>query len=204
MQRPQRWRPSRRQPPPRTGVLRARLPQGPQGVTRLGTVLAHFLNPAATRPTLGRVEERTLLGRAQSALASNRYIALRSTKGLGGAQGRLGPWRPRSPHVHYVPRRQFCPRETVLGEQSTRGARSSPSFWSGGWIAAHCGRRGQAVVRERTPEGLDDWLVPRVINSFTAPVLPMIYRKRPPKISGVLTHRTLIRNILGRPANWFE
>jgi len=181
MHRPQRWRPSRRQPPPRRGVLRARLLR-PAG--RHAMVVAHFFESGQRRRlTLGRVESAPLMAGAV-ALASTGYIAAIDEKGLGGPR-RLGPG-VQGPHS--VSR--HCPRRQAR-EQSTRGARSSHSFWSGAGSQPSCGRRGQAVVPANgTPEELRRLARPCVLSI----ALPLRFYydlpKRPPKISGVLTHRT--------------
>jgi len=88
------------------------------------------------------------------ALASTGYIAAIDEKAWAGPR-RLGPGVQGSPQ-----REPALPTETAR-EQSTRGARSSHPFWSGGWIAAQLRPPGQAVVRRTVPlRSLDDWLVP--------------------------------------------
>jgi len=76
------------------------------------------------------------------ALASTGYIAAIDEKAWRGHVGSAG--RPGFPQ-----REPALPTETAR-EQSTRGARSSHPL-ERGWIAASCGRRGQAVVRRTVP-----------------------------------------------------
>jgi len=149
---PQRWRPSRRQPPPRTGVLRARLLR-PAG--RHAMVVAHFFESGQRRRLRwGRVESAPLMAGAV-ALASTGYIAAIDEKGLGGATS-ARPGRPgfpqREPGIAHgdSSRAEYAQAQgrVILLE---RGLGSQPS----------CGRRGQAVVRRTVPlRSLDDWLVP--------------------------------------------
>jgi len=176
---PQRWRPSRRQPPPRTGCPSCTVTQA-AGRHRDG--IAHFLNPASDASTLGPSRERPLMAGAV-ALASTGYIAAIDEKGLGGATS-ARPGRPGFPTGEPA-----LPTETAR-EQSTRGARSSHPFGAGAGSQPSCGRRGQAVVRRTYPEELRRLARPCVLSI----ALPLRFYydlpKRPPKISGVLTHRT--------------
>jgi len=144
------------------GVLRARLLR-PAG--RHAMVVAHFFESGQRRRLRwGRVESAPLMAGAV-ALASTGYIAAIDEKAWAGPR-RLGPGVQGSPQ-----REPALPTETAR-EQSTRGARSSHPFGAGAGSQPSCGRRGQAVVRRTVPlRSLDDWLVLRVINSFTAPVL---------------------------------
>jgi len=147
--RPPTLRPSRRQPPPRTGVLRARLLR-PAG--RHAMVVAHFFESASDAVYVGASRERTANGRRSSA-ASTGYIAAIDEKAWAGPR-RLG----RASRVpHSVSR--HCHGDSSRAEYARRKVESS--FWSGGWIAAQLRRRGQAVVRRTVPlRSLDDWLVP--------------------------------------------
>jgi len=96
------------------------------------------------------------------ALASTGYIAAIDEKAGRATSAR--PGRPGSPQ-----REPALPTETAR-EQSTRGA-SRVILLERGWIAASCGA-GTGCSRRTVPlRSLDDWLVLRVINSFTAPVL---------------------------------
>jgi len=116
---PQRWRPSRRQPPPRTGVLRARLLR-PAG--RHAMVVAHFFESGQRRRLRwGRVESAPLMAGAV-ALASTGYIAAIDEKAWGATSARPGVQGPHSV-TGIAP-------ETAR-EQSTRGARSSHPFGAG-------------------------------------------------------------------------
>jgi len=150
MHRPQRWRPSRRQPRHERGVLRARLLR-PAG--RHAMVVAHFFESGQRRRLRwGRVESAPLMAGAV-ALASTGYIAAIDEKAWRATSAR--PGRPGFPQ-----REPALPTETAR-EQSTRGARSSHPFGAGAGSQPSCGRRGQAVVRRTVPlRSLDDWLVP--------------------------------------------
>jgi len=151
MHRPQRWRPSRRQPPHERGVLRARLLR-PAG--RHAMVVAHFFESGQRRRLRwGRVESAPLMAGAV-ALASTGYIAAIDEKAWAGP--RRSARASRVPHSvsRHCPRRQLESRvreaqgRVILLE---RGLDRQPS----------CGRRGQAVVRRTVPlRSLDDWLVP--------------------------------------------
>jgi len=79
------------------------------------------------------------------ALASTGYIACdRREKGLGGPR-RLGPGLQGSPQ-----REPSIATETAR-EQSTRAQGRVILFGAGGWIAAQCGRRGQACSPATVP-----------------------------------------------------
>jgi len=139
MHRPPTWRPSRRQPPhERVSFVHGY--SGPQA-SRDGS--SSLLNPASDAVYVGASRERTANGRRSSA-GQHRVHSCDRRKGLGGPR-RLGPGVQGSPQ-----REPALPTETAR-EQSTRGARSSHPFWSGGWIAAQLRRRGQAVVRRTDP-----------------------------------------------------
>jgi len=127
-------------------------------------VVAHFFESGQRRRLRwGRVESAPLMAGAV-ALASTGYIAAIDEKAWAGPR-RLGPGVQGS---HSVSR--HCPRRQL--ESRVREAQGRVILWSGGWIAAQLRPRGQAVVRRTVPlRSLDDWLVLRVINSFTAPVL---------------------------------
>jgi len=150
MHRPQRWRPSRRQPPPRTGCPSCTVTQA---AGRHAMVVAHFFESGQRRRLRwGRVESAPLMAGAV-ALASTGYIAAIDEKAWRGHVGSAG--RPGFPQ-----REPALPTETAR-EQSTRGARSSHPFGAGAGSQPSCGRRGQAVVRRTVPlRSLDDWLVP--------------------------------------------
>jgi len=147
-------------------------------------VVAHFFESGQRRRLRwGRVESAPLMAGAV-ALASTGYIAAIDEKAWAGPR-RLGPGVQGSPQ-----REPALPTETAR-EQSTRGARSSHPFGAGAGSQPSCGRRGQAVVRRNgTPEELRRLARPCVLSI----ALPLRFYydlpKRPPKISGVLTHRT--------------
>jgi len=155
-------------------------------------VVAHFFESGQRRRLRwGRVESAPLMAGAV-ALASTGYIAAIDEKAWAGPR-RLGPGVQGSPQ-----REPALPTETAR-EQSTRGARSSHPFGAGAGSQPSCGRRGQAVVRRTVPlRSLDDWLVLRVINSFTSGST-MIYRNVRQKSLGCLRIERNT-NILGRPA----
>jgi len=146
-------------------------------------VVAHFFESGQRRRLRwGRVESAPLMAGAV-ALASTGYIAAIDEKAWAGPR-RLGPGVQGSHSVsRHCPRRQLESRvreaqgRVILLE---RGLDRSPV----------AGRRGQAVVRRTVPlRSLDDCSSLRL--SIALPLrfyydLP----KRPPKISGVLTHRT--------------
>jgi len=141
MHRPQRWRPSRRQPPPRTGCPSCTVTQARR---RHAMVVAHFFESGQRRRLRwGRVESAPLMAGAV-ALASTGYIAAIDEKAWAGPR-RLGPGVQGSPQ-----REPALPTETAR-EQSTRGARSSHPFGAGAGSQPSCGRRGQAVVRRTVP-----------------------------------------------------
>jgi len=149
MHRPQRWRPSRRQPPPRTGCPSCTVTQA---AGRHAMVVAHFFESGQRRRLRwGRVESAPLMAGAV-ALASTGYIAAIDEKAWAGPR-RLGPG-VQVPHS--VSR---IAHETARAEYARRKVESS--FWSGAGSQPSCGRRGQAVVRRTVPlRSLDDWLVP--------------------------------------------
>jgi len=102
---PQRWRPSRRQPPHERGVLRARLLR-PAG--RHAMVVAHFFESGQRRRLRwGRVESAPLMAGASSA-GQHRVHSCDRRKGLGGATS-ARPGRPGFPHSvsRHCPRRQL-------------------------------------------------------------------------------------------------
>jgi len=128
-------------------------------------VVAHFFESGQRRRLRwGRVESAPLMAGAV-ALASTGYIAAIDEKAWAGHVGSARASRVPHSVSRHCPRRQ-------LESRVTRGARSSHPFGAGAGSQPSCGRRGQAVVRRTVPlRSLDDWLVLRVINSFTAPVL---------------------------------
>jgi len=118
---PQRWRPSRRQPPPRTGCPSCTVTQA-RRASRDGS--SSLLESGQRRRLRwGRVESAPLMAGAV-ALASTGYIAAIDEKAWAGPR-RLGPGVQGS---HSVSR--HLPTETAR-EQSTRGARSSHPFGAG-------------------------------------------------------------------------
>jgi len=147
---PQRWRPSRRQPPHERGVLRARLLR-PAG--RHAMVVAHFFESGQRRRLRwGRVESAPLMAGAV-ALASTGYIAAIDEK---AGRGHVGSARA-SRVPHSVSR--HCPRRQL--ESRVREAQGRVILLERGWIAAQLRPPGQAVVRRTVPlRSLDDWLVP--------------------------------------------
>jgi len=121
MHRPQRWRPSRRQPPPRTGCPSCTVTQA-RRASRDGS--SSLLESGQRRRLRwGRVESAPLMAGAV-ALASTGYIAAIDEKAWAGPR-RLGPGVQGSPQ-----REPALPTETAR-EQSTRGARSSHPFGAG-------------------------------------------------------------------------
>jgi len=159
---PQRWRPSRRQPPPRTGCPRARLLR-PAG--RHAMVVAHFFESGQRPPsTLGPSRERTANGRRSSAGQHRVHSCDRRKRPGRGTSARARASRVPHSVSRHCPRRQLESRvreaqgRVILLE---RGLDRQPS----------CGRRGQAVVRQRTPEELDDCSSLACYHSFTRPVL---------------------------------
>jgi len=98
------------------------------------------------------------------ALASTGYIAAIDEKAWAGPR-RLGPGVQGSPQ-----REPALPTETAR-EQSTRGARSSHPFGAGLDRSPVAAAGTGCSPANGTLRSLDDWLVLRVINSFTAPVL---------------------------------
>jgi len=140
-------------------VLRARLLR-PAG--RHAMVVAHFLNPASDAVYVGRVESAPLMAGAV-ALASTGYIAAIDKR--PGRATSLGPGVQGSPQ-----REPALPTETAR-EQSTRGARSSHPFGAGLDRSPVAAAGTGCSPANGTLRSLDDWLVLRVINSFTAPVL---------------------------------
>jgi len=135
-------RPVAEQPPPRTGVLRARLlrPAGRQSIE-----VAHvFLKRPARPSTLGPSRERTANGRRSSA-GQHRVHSCDRRKGLAGPR-RLGPGRPGFPQ-----REPALPTEKL--ESRVREAQGRVILLERGWIAAQLRPRGQAVVRRTVPRG---------------------------------------------------
>jgi len=147
-------------------------------------VVAHFFESGQRRRLRwGRVESAPLMAGAV-ALASTGYIAAIDEKAWAGPR-RLGPGVQGSPQ-----REPALPTETAR-EQSTRGARSSHPFGAGAGSQPSCGRPGTGCSPANgTPEELRRLARPCVLSI----ALPLRFYydlpKRPPKISGVLTHRT--------------
>jgi len=146
-------------------------------------VVAHFFESGQRRRLRwGRVESAPLMAGAV-ALASTGYIAA-MTKRPG--RGHVGSARA-SRVPHSVSR--HCPRRQL--ESRVREAQGRVILWSGAGSQPSCGRRGQAVVRRTVPLRSLGRLARPCVLSIALPLrfyydLP----KRPPKISGVLTHRT--------------
>jgi len=118
------------------------------------------------------------------ALASTGYIAAIDEKAWAGPR-RLGPGVQGSPQ-----REPALPTETAR-EQSTRGARSSHPFGAGAGSQPSWRPPGTGCSPANgTPEELRRLARPCVLSI----ALPLRFYydlpKRPPKISGVLTHRT--------------
>jgi len=157
------------------GVLRARLLR-PAG--RHAMVVAHFFESGQRRRLRwGRVESAPLMAGAV-ALASTGYIAAIDER---PGRGHVGSARA-SRVPHSVSR--HCPRRQL--ESRVREAQGRVILLERGLDRSPLRPPGQAVVRRTVPlRSLDDWLVLRVINSFT---LRFYYDlpKRPPKISGCL------------------
>jgi len=180
MHDPQRWRPSRRHPRHERGVLRARLLR-PAG--RHAMVVAHFFESGQRRRLRwGRVESAPLMAGAV-ALASTGYIAAIDEKAWAGPR-RLGPGVqvPHSVSRH-------CPRRQL--ESRVREAQGRVILLERGWIAAQLRPPGTGCSPANgTPEELRRLARPCVLSI----ALPLRFYydlpKRPPKISGVLTHRT--------------
>jgi len=149
MHRPQRWRPSRRQPRHERGVLRARLLR-PAG--RHAMVVAHFFESGQRRRLRwGRVESAPLMAGAV-ALASTGYIAAIDEKA----------WRPRrlGPGVqgsHSVSR--HCPRRQL--ESRVREAQGRVILLERGLDRSPVAAAGTGCSPANgTLRSLDDWLVP--------------------------------------------
>jgi len=149
MHRPQRWRPSRRQPPPRTGVLRARLLR-PAG--RHAMVVAHFFESGQRRRLRGPSRERTANGRRSSA-GQHRYIAAIDEKAWRGHVGSARASRvPHSVSRH-------CPRRQL--ESRVREAQGRVILLERGLDRSQLRPPGTGCSPANgTLRSLDDWLVP--------------------------------------------
>jgi len=151
---------------------------------RHAMVVAHFFESGQRRRLRwGRVESAPLMAGAV-ALASTGYIAAIDEKAWAGPR-RLGPGVQGSPQ-----REPALPTETAR-EQSTRGARSSHPFGAGAGSQPSLRPPGTGCSPANgTPEELRRLARPCVLSI----ALPLRFYydlpKRPPKISGVLTHRT--------------
>jgi len=147
-------------------------------------VVAHFFESGQRRRLRwGRVESAPLMAGAV-ALASTGYIAAIDEKAWAGPR-RLGPGVQGSPQ-----REPALPTENSSRAEYARRKVES-SFWSGGWIAAQLRPPGTGCSPANgTPEELRRLARPCVLSI----ALPLRFYydlpKRPPKISGVLTHRT--------------
>jgi len=140
MHRPQRWRPSRRQPPPRTGCPSCTVTQ-PAG--RHAMVVAHFFESGQRRRLRWASRERTANGRRSSA-GQHRVHSCDRRKGLAGHVGsaRASRFPQREPHCH---------GDSSRAEYARRKVESS--FWSGAG-SQPVAPPGQAVVRRTYPEEL--------------------------------------------------
>jgi len=186
---PQRWRPSRRQPPPRTGCPSCTVTQA---AGRHAMVVAHFFESGQRRRLRwGRVESAPLMAGAV-ALASTGYIAAIDEKAWAGPR-RLGP-ASRVPHS--VSR--HCHGDSSRAEYARRKVESS--FWSGGWIAAQLRPPGTGCSPANgTPEELRRLARPCVLSIAYRSGSTMIYRNVRQKSLGCLRIERNT-NILGRPA----
>jgi len=101
---PQRWRPSRRQPPPRTGCPSCTVTQA---AGRHAMVVAHFFESGQRRRLRwGRVESAPLMAGAV-ALASTGYIAAIDEKAWAGHVGSARASRVPHSVSRHCPRRQL-------------------------------------------------------------------------------------------------
>jgi len=147
-------------------------------------VVAHFFESGQRRRLRwGRVESAPLMAGAV-ALASTGYIAAIDEKAWAGHVGSARASRVPHSVSRHCPRRQ-------LESRVREAQRSSHPFGAGAGSQPSCGRRGQAVVRRTVPPEELRRLARPCVLSIALPLrfyydLP----KRPPKISGVLTHRT--------------
>jgi len=137
MHRPQRWRPSRRQP--RTNGCPSCTVTQARRASR--DVVAHFFESGQRRRLRwGRVESAPLMAGAV-ALASTGYIAAIDEKAWRGHVG--------SARASRVPHSVSRIAHGTAREQSTR-AQGRVILLERGWIAASCGA-GTAVVRRTVP-----------------------------------------------------
>jgi len=165
--------------PPRTGCPSCTVIR-PAG--RHAMVVAHFFESGQRRRLRwGRVESAPLMAGAV-ALASTGYIAAIDEK---PGRGHVGSARA-SRVPHSVSR--HCPRRQL--ESRVREAQGRVILLERGWIAASCGAGTGCSPANGTPEELRRLARPCVLSI----ALPLRFYydlpKRPPKISGVLTHRT--------------
>jgi len=160
---PQRWRPSRRQPPPRTGCPSCTVTQA-RRASRDGSS-SLLLNPASDAVYVGPSRERTANGRRSSA-GQHRVHSCDRRKAWAGP--RRSARASRVPHSvsRHCPRRQL---ESRVREAQGRVILLEP----GAWIAAQLRPPGTGCSPANgTPEELRRLLVPACYqNSFTAPVL---------------------------------
>jgi len=169
MHRPPTLRPSRRQPPPRTGVLRARLLR-PAG--RHAMVVAHFFESGSDAVYVG-AESRAHANAGAVALASTGYIAAIDEKPGRGHVGSAG--------VQGSPQREpALPTETAREQNARRKVESS--FWSG--VDRSPVARRDRLSRRTYPEELRRLLVLRV--SIALPLRSTMIYRTSPKISGCL------------------
>jgi len=167
--------------PPRTGLSFVQRLLRPAG--RHAMVVAHFFESGQRRRLRwGRVESAPLMAGAV-ALASTGYIAAIDEKAWAGPR-RLGPGVQGS---HSVSR--HCPRRQ-LESRVREGARSSHPFGAGLDRSQLRPPGTGCSPANGTPEELRRLARPCVLSI----ALPLRFYydlpKRPPKISGVLTHRT--------------
>jgi len=144
-------------------------------------VVAHFFESGQRRRLRGPSRERTANGRRSSA-GQHRVHSCDRRKAWRGHVGSARASRvPHSVSRH-------CPRDSSRAEYARRKVESS--FWSGAGSQPSCGR-GTGLVRRTVPLRKLRRLARPCVLSIALPLrfyydLP----KRPPKISGVLTHRT--------------
>jgi len=131
-----------------------------------------LLDPASDAVYVGAESRATANGRRSSA-GQHRYIAAIDEKAGRATSAR--PGRQGSPQREpALPRRQL--------ESRVREAQGRVILLERGLDRSPVAAAGQAVVRRTYPESLDDWLVLRVINSFTAPFT--IFTETSPKSLG--------------------
>jgi len=179
MHRPQRWRPSRRQPRT-TGVLRARLLR-PQA-SRDGS---SSLLESGQRRRLRWAESRAHANAGASSAGQHRVI-VRSTKRPGRATSAR-------PGVQGSPQRDRHCHETVRAEYE---AQVSHPFGAGAGSPS-CAPGTGCSPANGTLRSLDDWLVLRVINALPLRFYYDLPKRRQKSLGCLRIERNT--NILGRP-----